>query len=88
MQSISHYHKISAKYQSLSQNKCKVSFVEKSAKYQQLLKEVIIIYIFLVNSLSLFCTGRFAAQDEELKRLRNFLAKKAEESGNADKTMW
>ena len=69
VQSISHYHKI-------------------SAKYQQLLKEVIIIYTFLVNSLSLFCTGRFAAQDEELKRLRNFLAKKAEESGNADKTMW
>lgn len=33
-------------------------------------------------------TARFESQDEELKRLRNFLAKKVEESGDSDKTMW
>ncbi|XP_053406240.1 uncharacterized protein LOC123523252 isoform X2 [Mercenaria mercenaria] len=30
----------------------------------------------------------FEAQEEELKRLRNFLAKKVEQSGDSDKTMW
>ncbi|XP_052769316.1 plectin-like isoform X2 [Mya arenaria] len=31
---------------------------------------------------------RFEAQDEELKRLRSFLARKADEAGEADKAMW
>ncbi|KAK3608373.1 hypothetical protein CHS0354_030835 [Potamilus streckersoni] len=33
-------------------------------------------------------THRFAEQEEELKVLKNFLAKKAEEAGDADKAMW
>ncbi|XP_060574002.1 uncharacterized protein LOC132731767 [Ruditapes philippinarum] len=32
--------------------------------------------------------ARFEAQEEELKRLRNFLARKVEQSGDSDKTMW
>ncbi|XP_052225855.1 uncharacterized protein LOC127841237 isoform X2 [Dreissena polymorpha] len=33
-------------------------------------------------------TARFEAQDEELKRLRTFLARKVEDSSDTDKTMW
>ena len=36
----------------------------------------------------IFYLDRFEAQEEELKRLRNFLAKKVEQSGDSDKTMW
>ena len=31
---------------------------------------------------------RYHEQDEELKRLRSYHAKKVEESGKADKSMW